>query len=344
VQDYHCKLQTDNGSELISKKSEVIIQNLGIHVGNTSSWRPDLKGIVEQSFNLLNINTKQMLPGAVQPDFAIRGGKDYRLDAVLNIKEFTSIIIKYILLHNKKYLTNAPQDDQDIIENSVNQIPIELWNWGIVNRTGSLKKISTENIKIALLPEDIGVVTEKGIRYKNIYYECSDAIRLGWFVTARLNGRWNIDIKYDPRNLNYILIYIDNHYTWCNKTDESNVKYDGWFLEEVEKTQESNTRKSAMYQEENLKNSIIYQNEIKDVIEKAENDKKIVSINKQKINIKNIKENKKQERDFIREEESFIPCESKSNNKEKKATTTKKRGDSRFNKFIMESMEEENNE
>ncbi len=348
-EEWPCKglplqITTDNGKELISKKSEAIILNLGIHVGNTSSWRPDLKGIVEQSFNLLNINTKQMLPGAVQPDFAIRGGKDYRLDAMLNIKEFTAVIINYILLHNKKYLTYAPQEDQDVIENSVPQIPIELWNWGIANRTGSLKKISSENIKVALLPEDTGVVTEKGIRYKNIYYECSDAIRLGWFSSARIKGRWNIDIKYDPRDLNYILIYIDNNYVWCNKTDESNIKYDGWFLEEVEKIQKINTKRDAIFKEQNLKNSIVYQNSIKEIIEKAENDKKIVSINKQKINIKDIDENKKQERNLIRNKESFTPCESKPKNKEEKALRVKKKGYSHYNKFILESMEEKNNE
>jgi len=348
-EEWPCKglplqITTDNGSELISKKSEAIILNLGIHVGNTSSWRPDLKGIVEQSFNLFNINTKQMLPGAVLPDFGIRGSNDYRKDSRLNIKEFTKIIINYILFHNNKCLTESPQIDQDIIENSVPQIPIELWNWGIANRTGSLKKISSENIKLALLPEDIGVVTEKGIRYKNIYYECSDAIRLGWFSTARVNGRWNIDIKYDPRDLNYILIYIDNNYIWCSKTDESNKKYDGWFLEEVEEIQDGNTKKSAIYQEQNLINSIVYQNNVKEIIEKVENELKVISLDKHKVNIKNIKENKKQERDVIRDEESFTPCESKSNNKEKKATITKKRGDSRFNKFIIESMEEENNE
>ena len=64
-------LVVDNG-ELISKASNAIISELGITVKNEPAWRPDLKGIVESRFRLLNISTKAALPGAVLPDAAQR--------------------------------------------------------------------------------------------------------------------------------------------------------------------------------------------------------------------------------------------------------------------------------
>lgn len=61
-------LAVDNG-ELISKASNAIIDGLGITVKNEPAWRPDLKGIVESRFRLLNLATKAKLPGSVLPDF-----------------------------------------------------------------------------------------------------------------------------------------------------------------------------------------------------------------------------------------------------------------------------------
>lgn len=56
------QIMVDNG-EMVSSYSESIIKELGISVLNASSWRPDMKGIVERSFHLLNQSTKMLLPG-----------------------------------------------------------------------------------------------------------------------------------------------------------------------------------------------------------------------------------------------------------------------------------------
>ena len=138
----------DNG-ELISRNSNNVVEELGVNMQNTTAWRPDLKGIVEQSFRLLNLDTLST-PGKIQPDFRQRGGRDYRLDAKLTTRDFTQIIINYILLYNQRALKRNPQETDDIIQDDINPIPLEIWNWGIENRGGTLRQMNAESIKIAL--------------------------------------------------------------------------------------------------------------------------------------------------------------------------------------------------
>ena len=41
------------------------------------------------------------------------------------------------------------------------------------------------------------------------------------FTDARVKGRWNVKISYDPRNMDYIYVYDDNtkKYEKCFLTD-----------------------------------------------------------------------------------------------------------------------------
>ncbi len=107
------ELIVDNG-ELISRASNVLISNLGITVKNAPAWRPDLKGIVESKFRLLNIDLKAKMPGAVYPDFNARGGTDYRLDAKLNLTDFTKLVIHFILHYNGQQKAEHPQPFGDV--------------------------------------------------------------------------------------------------------------------------------------------------------------------------------------------------------------------------------------
>ena len=48
-----------------------------------------------------------------------------------------------------------------MVEDNVPCIPIELWNWGIANRGGTLRSISEDIIKLALMPSDTAVLLKK---------------------------------------------------------------------------------------------------------------------------------------------------------------------------------------
>jgi hypothetical protein len=93
------RLLGDRG-ELAGRMVETLINNFGVHVENTAPYRADWKGLVEQQFRLLPSRFKAYTPGYIQEDYQQRGGNDYRLDAMLDIDQFTRILIFCVLAYN----------------------------------------------------------------------------------------------------------------------------------------------------------------------------------------------------------------------------------------------------
>ena len=89
--------------ELEGRNVENIINSLHVKVQNTPPYRADWKAVIEQHFRITNLRVKPLLPGTVNPDVRERGDRDYRLDAKLDIYQFTQIIIKCALYHNNQY-------------------------------------------------------------------------------------------------------------------------------------------------------------------------------------------------------------------------------------------------
>jgi len=195
--------------ELIGMSVENIIPSLRIRIENTSSFRADWKGIVERQFKIIHQKVRPFLPGFIDVDFRQRGGKDYRLDARLDIDQFTEIIIELILFHNSHYLSNYNLDEEMIADN-INPIPLELWDWGIKNRSGKLRTMDEEIIKLNLMPTSKATITARGIKFKSMHYTCQKAQDEMWFEKARSgllsSKEKSLRVSYDPRKMN--LIYI----------------------------------------------------------------------------------------------------------------------------------------
>nr|WP_286674435.1 DDE-type integrase/transposase/recombinase [Clostridium sp. ZBS14] len=197
--------------ELEGKNIENLINGLGVKIQNTPPYRAELKGVIEQHFNIINNQRIQpFLPGAIDPDTRERGDRDYRLDAKLNIKEFTQIIIKCVLYHNNNHILKSYSREEMMIEDDILSVPINLWNWGINNRSGRLRYIEEEIVKLNLMPSDMAIVTARGIQFKGVFYACSAALKEKWFEKARRNGTWKIEVSYDSRNMNFLYIKKDN--------------------------------------------------------------------------------------------------------------------------------------
>ena len=62
-------------------------------------FRPDQKGIVEKTFDLLQARYKPLLrgKGVIEADAQERWAVDYRKQAVLTIDEFTAVVIHCII-------------------------------------------------------------------------------------------------------------------------------------------------------------------------------------------------------------------------------------------------------
>lgn len=176
-----------------------VVDALGMQISNTPPYRADWKSLVERYFRILNDKLVRWIPGAVYESIG-RGGPDYRLDACLNLYEFRRLIIYLILYYNHQQRITKYEYKEFVVEDKVEPYPIEIWNWGIENRTGYLRQLPRDLVRAKLLPQDEATVTAGGIRFNKRYYICDKAIAENWAVRARNTGVWKVPISYDPRN------------------------------------------------------------------------------------------------------------------------------------------------
>lgn len=191
---------TGDRGPLEIKQADQIPKGLGVRISNCAPSRADWKGIVEQLFNQLNILVFHGLPGAVEFKRE-RGDRDTRLDADLNIHDITEMIVATVLYHNTRHEMSWYSLHEDMIADGVKPIPLELYNWGLKNRGGTLTEHNAENVRIILLPERKASITELGIccGAKDQFYTCELFEQSDWNLFNRENGRKSIVVGYDPR-------------------------------------------------------------------------------------------------------------------------------------------------
>ena len=292
--------------ELESHKADNLVTMLGIRVDNAPPYRGDLKPIIESHFKTINTQVKPLLPGWVMLDDRQRGGKDYRLDAKLDIRQFTQIVINCVLHYNNKHYLTGYEKNEQMLKSGVEAIPVKLWDWGIRNCSGALKTFPKETIRLALMPRDSGSVTEKGIYFKKLYYTCPQAREAQWFENARKNGRYSVDISYDPRDMNTIYVWDRNGgdpyecalLEWEQRFAEKS-------LEEVEYEQKKRDLQIRNNEREE-KESVINLNRMIDaIVEKAEEMAPSGTGKSKSERLAGIRENRKEEKEAIRKEEAF---------------------------------------
>lgn len=286
-----------------------LVDSFNLHVENAAPYRADWKGIVEKHFDLIQKRVKPLLPGYIDTDFQERGAKDYRLDAVLTVDDFTKIILRQILHYNQKHYLKDYIRDEDLVNDEVMPIPLELWNWGILNRTGKLKYFQEELVKINLMPRDKATVTHKGIRLKGILYSCERAIKESWFEKARQKGAWKVDISYDPRNMSIAYLIDDRNYNYekCHLLEPSK-RFENTSLDEITILLQNEKQTFKGVSHSQLQKEVDYLSEVEAIVKSAKKKKEEVkdrNLSKAE-RVGSIKEYRRTEKQAQRKEESFI--------------------------------------
>lgn len=194
--------------ELIGHQIEGLESSYKVRIENTPPYRGDAKGIVEQRFRTLQAEFKKFTPGEViGPTVRKRGGKNYWFDGTLTVSEFTEIIVSSIVMRNfvdplTKY------DRAKDMPTDLPSIPIFLWNWGLQNRTGRLRKASAESVRIALLPREKATVSEQGVCLFGVYYSAPEILENGWMHRSdRSNRPEKVEVAYDPNAADEIYLF-----------------------------------------------------------------------------------------------------------------------------------------
>ncbi|MDU6878933.1 MAG: Mu transposase C-terminal domain-containing protein [Clostridium botulinum] len=309
--------------ELEGQNIESLITAFGIKILNTSPYRGDMKGIIERYFDTLNQHTKPLMPGTIKSQYRERGEQDYRLSATLDLKQFTQIIIKCVLYHNNHHYLKNYTRSEDMIADGVEPIPKLIWEWGIANRTGRLRTVDEDLLKLNLLPNDKATVTGHGIKFKGMLFGSKISVKERWFEKARNNGAWKVDISYDPRDMSYIYIKHEDGRTFdkCFLLEHQS-RYKEKSIEEITYLLEYEKMQAKASKKVELQNKINLIDDIEKIIEQAKDDTKneVEEGISKKRRIQNIRDNrnfeKQQERKQniieIRPEEPKIVVEEKS--------------------------------
>ena len=128
----------------------------GVEIQSLPPFRPDGKGLVEKSFDLIQQRYKPLLrgKGVIEPDAQERWSTDYRSQSVLNLDEFTQIVIHCVLYINSgRILSDAVTQAQKWLDSDA-----------------SLLDVPYEELYLMSLPRETAKLTRKGLRINGLLY------------------------------------------------------------------------------------------------------------------------------------------------------------------------------
>ncbi|ADU28506.1 Integrase catalytic region [Evansella cellulosilytica DSM 2522] len=300
-------LLADRGSELISNELTQIVENLNIKIQNTGSYRPELKSVCEKYFHIVQQHISPFLPGSIQKDYMKRGGQDYRKKAVLNLSEYTQILVRCVLYYNNhNFLSDYPLT-QNMIDEKIRPIPIEIFKWGLHKGNGQLRTMLLDAIRSNIYPKSQATVTPKGIHFGNLYYTCSKAVKERWFSNARIQGNWKMEVYYNPQSVATIYIRIDRqNYEVCSLIEQYEMYRDAK-EEELVSLKENLRLQKAEYVEAQMNGAMQLAQDIESIVKQAKEKTKDQSLNGEvPKDIKNIRENREKEREVLKREQQAV--------------------------------------
>lgn len=227
------RVRVDKGAEFRSKEFERICNELGIERNIVLPGCGSLKGVVEQSFRQLHLKQNHHLEnhGLIEK----RHDSKHHNEAMLNIEEYTKMVIGFVLTHNQQCLTNYPLT-KDMILKKVQPIPALLWKYGINN--GFVPRIipSLEQYLFNLMTPINAKVSRKGISHKELYYLNTEDKKLAREMFDAGNKRKDFKARMDMRDVGAIYYIRDNKLMVArlNPLIQGNTEYAGMTMKEYE--------------------------------------------------------------------------------------------------------------
>ncbi|WP_243421380.1 Mu transposase C-terminal domain-containing protein, partial [Pseudoflavonifractor phocaeensis] len=187
---------TDKGREFFGPRMSELCRRYGLEILTLPPFRPDQKGAVEKSIDLLQERYKPMLrgKGVIEDDAQERWATDYRTQATLDLDDFARVIIHSVLYLNSGRLVDG-------------KTPAERWR----ELSPRLMAVDPQELHIQTLPRDTVKLTRKGIRVNRMWYAPNDAdgLTIGDSYT----------IAYDPADLRRIHIILADRICPCHAVE-----------------------------------------------------------------------------------------------------------------------------
>ncbi|MDY6276273.1 MAG: hypothetical protein SPL75_02165 [Bacilli bacterium] len=273
-EDWNCELMphkviTDMGKEYAGFTFSNLA-NLGVEIMNLDPYRPELKSLVERFFGLIQESFKKELinKGVVLKDFGDRGATDYRKNACLTLRQFEKILILCIVHYNCGRVIDLPYGVSNIGSHAK-----DLWNSCLLRNKDMLIDIDKDVLYLTLLPRGRCFFKRDGLYANGLRY------RAIGFTNEYLKGKvgW---VAYDSNNVSHV---------WY----EENGRY--YEFELIESFFMDMSLEEALTYKNKVKDSKIINEELESEIRLSKEIEKVSSSGVGKVEIKNIRRNRKKE-------------------------------------------------
>lgn len=278
---------TDMGSEYKGDTFSQVTE-LGVKIVNLPPYRPELKGIVEKLFDVVQNAYKKHLKGkgVIEPDYQERGAHDYRKDACLTLREFEQIILHCIVYYNSSRVVNFPFTEE-MLSDSVKPNSSSIFAWGKEQMGANFISVTPQKLIQTLLPRTTGTFTRKGLRVHGLRYKHDD------YTEAFLSGG-EVTVAYNPEDVTEIWLLDNGQYVPFTLIES---RFNGKSLDAVQTIQKARKQTVNAAAADNLQAQINL----------AEHIQVIASQGRQTdVGIKNIRNTRKREQarthiDFVKE-------------------------------------------
>ena len=278
---------TDMGSEYKGDTFSQVTE-LGVKIVNLPPYRPELKGMVEKFFDVVQNTYKKHLKGkgVIEPDYQERGAHDYRKDACLTLREFEQIILHCIVYYNSSRVVDFPFTEE-MLADGVKANASSIFAWGKNQMGANFITVAPSKLIQTLLPRTTGTFTRKGLRVHGLRYKHDD------YTEAFLSGG-EVTVAYNPEDVTEVWLLDNGQYVPFTLIES---RFNGKSLDAVQTMQKARKQTVNAAAAENLQAQINL----------AEHIQVIASQGKQTdVGIKNIRSTRKREQarthiDFVKE-------------------------------------------
>lgn len=200
---------TDKGREFCGQRMNEFCLRYGTELQIMPPFRPDRKGLVEKAFDLIQERYKPLLrgKGVIEGDAQERWATDYRGQAVLNLDEFTEVILHCILF------LNAGRQLHD------GKTPAQHW----MEIPGNLLEVESQEIYCMSLKRVNAKMTRKGIGYNGLWYMPED---------RKINVDDKCKIAVNDADTSEVYLVEDGRY-YCCPLAERSIQYANMDKEEL---------------------------------------------------------------------------------------------------------------
>ena len=261
----------DLGSDFKTSNIEALAHYHNVAMKNSGAGQPDKRGGGEKSFDRIHREVRGLVPGVVSQYLSKKAGGQYSQDDyTLVLKELNKILLKAVITLNNKPLEkwDGDADFPSILATT----PLNIWKWGIANRTGRLQAVNKEYFWFSMLKQEYATVSTNILKIGEIQFVC---LNLSGLRVKNYHPRKKMTVVRDMDDASAIFVVPDegqSEYIRCELSPEFR-RYKGLQWADVKSLLNDRKKANGMGRHEYYKKKVLNLKSAKEVVSNAKQEK-----------------------------------------------------------------------